>query len=668
MSRIGKLNRGKAASIATLAFLAACVLQTDGQHPAGLQAPPPAVQTPNASEATAPSNAAPAMTAADLDAFLDGIVPLQLKRENIAGAVVLVVKDGKVLYAKGYGYADVTNKKPVTVDATLFRPGSISKLFTWTAVMQLVEQGKIDLHRNINDYLDFKIPDTFPQPITMWNLMTHTPGFEESAQDLISSSFKDIEPLGEYLKTHMPKRVFPPGVTPAYSNYGATLAGYIVQRVSGMPFDEYMDKNIFQPLNMQHSTFRQPLPANLKPLMSDGYAVASGKPKPFEIVVSTPAGAMSTTAEDISHFMLAHLQGGEYNGARILQPATVQMMHSRQYAPNPAVHGMCLGFYEETRNGQRIIGHGGDTVYFHSDLHLIQDANVGFFVSYNSAGSQKISPREALVFQFLDRYFPYSIPIAHPPADAVKDAKSVAGQYMSSRGAFTTVISFFGVLGELTVSPKPDGTITVDDFKNLAGIPKTWEEISPMVYRAQGSQDLVAFSRNSDGRMRMSVDFPFMVFDRVSWINGKWFNMFLVCFVPIVCILTLILWPISAWMRRHYGTRLVLTSGQKWRRIAIRLVCLADTLFVAAWVILLSSSGGEPLFTSHMNPWLRLIQVIGWIGTIGTIVVIYSVISNWGAQRQWWLSHLGNTVIVCACVGFSWLLLHWHLLHFSLKY
>src|SRR5580704_14716667 len=119
----------------------------------------------------------PQLTKEDVQVFFDGFLPIELQRDDIAGAVVLVVKDGKVLFAKGYGYSDVKNKKPVTVDATLFRPGWISKTLTWTAVMQLVEQGKIDLNRDVNDYLDFRIPANCDKPVTMKDLMTHTPGF-----------------------------------------------------------------------------------------------------------------------------------------------------------------------------------------------------------------------------------------------------------------------------------------------------------------------------------------------------------------------------------------------------------------------------------------------------------------------------------------------------------
>ena len=331
-----------------------CVLLFGGsmrsQAPGPIKNLCPVVAQPVSSTPSSTANGWPsthALTADDLAAYMDGMVPQQLKLQNIAGAVVLVVKDGNVLFQKGYGYSDVDKETPVTPDGTLFRPGSVSKLFTWTAVMQMVEQGKIDLDKDVNDYLDFKIPATFPQPITMRNLMTHTAGFEEAIKDLIVT--KNLGPIsiGNYLKTHMPERVYPPGTTPAYSNYGATLAGYIVERVSGMPFDDYVDKNVFGPLGMTHTSFRQPLPASLQPMMSNGYGLATDKPKKYEIVRPEPAGSSATSAVDISHFMLVHLQNGEWNGVHILKPETVALMHSTQFGVNPALPHMALGFYEE---------------------------------------------------------------------------------------------------------------------------------------------------------------------------------------------------------------------------------------------------------------------------------------------------------------------------------
>ena len=441
------------------------------------------------------------LTPEDLDAFFDGLIPLQLQQDDIAGAVVLIVKDGNVLFARGYGFADADRKKPVTVDDTLFRPGSISKLFTWTAVMQLVEQGKLDLDRDINDYLDFKVPPAFGAPITLRNLMTHTPGFEEALKDLLAPDANHLMPLQTYLSTHMPNRIFPPGSVPAYSNYGTTLAGYIVQRVSGKPFEQYIQENIFAPLRMTHSTFAQPLPDALKPMMSAGFRLESEGAKPFELVQPVPAGALSASAGDIARFMIAHLQNGRFEDKQILKPETAQLMHSRQFGLDPQMNGMALGFYEESGNGHRIIGHGGDTMYFHSDLHLIPDANLGFFVSYNSEGRNDISPRGPLWQQFLDRYYPVPpVEIPHV-ATAVQDAKAASGSYISSRRSQTNVLRILSWLGVDQARPGPDGTVIVDSRKGLNGKPRRWYDTGSQLYQDRDGKRHIAFQggwRQSD--------------------------------------------------------------------------------------------------------------------------------------------------------------------------
>src|SRR5690242_12011807 len=242
-------------TIGGVALLVAVAARTQGPAPSpmiSLPSPPPAKSS---SAPTPEASPAPALTKQDFETFLDALIPSQLQTCNIAGAVVSVVKDGQTLFQKGYGYADVEAKKPVLPDQTLFRPGSISKLFTATAVMQLVEQGKLDLDRDVNDYLDFVIPKTYPDPVTLRQLLTHTAGFEETLKNLFVAHESDMKPLRTYLVNQMPARIFPPGKVPSYSNYGFTLAGYIVERVSGEKFERYIDDHILKPLAMNNSTF-----------------------------------------------------------------------------------------------------------------------------------------------------------------------------------------------------------------------------------------------------------------------------------------------------------------------------------------------------------------------------------------------------------------------------
>jgi CubicO group peptidase (beta-lactamase class C family) len=609
------------------------------------------------------------LTTEDLGAFLDGFMPQQIEHADIAGAVVVVVKDGKLVFSKGYGYADVAKKVQISPETTLFRPGSISKLFTWTAVMQQVELGKLDLDRDVNDYLDFKIPPAFGKPITLRNIMTHSTGFEETAKDLFVGSADDLRSNKEYLQVHMPARIFPPGTTPAYSNYATTMAAYIVERVSGQSFNDYVEEHIFKPLNMTHATFRQPLPEALKPFMSNGYILGSGEPKPFEFVQVAPAGSLSASAVDMTHFMIAHLQNGHYGDGQILKPETAVQMHARQDGWPPAMNAMCLGFYEQWRDGHRSIGHGGDTVSFHSNLHLILDANAGLFVSYNSPGRAEIDPRGSLFNSFMDRYFPAAPPNDPVLASAAQDAKSVAGTYEVSRRFETNVLAVTTVLGEtkVTVHPK-DNTISMG-FKGLNQQPLHFRETSPMVFSQVDGKARIAFVKDATGRRVAYIDYPFMVFQQVNnTFDKQTLNYCIIGFSLSVIVLTLLMWPIGAMIRKHYGKPLTLDSGAKRLRLLVRLVCFGIVAYAAGLLIFVSKLSNPSGLAERLDPWLHLLQVIGLLAGLGSLIAIFNALKSWGDGQQWFWNKLWNTFLAFACAGFFWFIYHWHLLNFHLSY
>ena len=626
-------------------------------------------QQPTVVEAPSSKPAAHELTATDLESFLDGVMPLQLAREDIAGAVISVVKDGKLLFAKGYGYSDVEKKTPVSPESTLFRPGSVSKLFTWTALMQLVEQGKVDLDRDVNDYIDFKIPSTYPKPITLRNVMTHTPGFDETVKELFVGDAKQLTPLPDYMKQHLPARIYAPGTVPAYSNYGATLAGYVVQRVSGEPFDQYVENHIFKPLGMTHTTFRQPLPDALKPMMSKGYELGSQPAKDFEWVEAAPAGSSSASAIDMTHFMIAQLQNGAYEGTQILRSETAKLMHSRQFELRPDMNGMDLGFYEETRNGHRIIGHGGDTQYFHSDLHLLVDDNIGFFISYNSAGKGEISPREAVWHKFLDRYFPYDPPAGATPGSAAQDAKEIAGRYISSRRSEDTILKALSAFGQAHISVNPDGTISCGDFKQLNGQPKKYREIGSLIFREADGQDHLAVKRDDAGHFIVFGDFIPIVLIKAPWYENGLLATILIVGALSVFVLTILLWPIAALIRRHYGRPLGVEGRDRRLRLLVRLVCIVNLVFALSMVGFFASGLNDiGLLSSRYDFLLRIIQIVGWLGILGTLVVLYNMVRSWSRPQEWLWSKLGNGLIALACVAFVWFVFTWNLLHWSLKY
>lgn len=647
---------------AALIFFFLCSAPVRAQKPTA-PVTPPNMESP----AVSPSAVHP-LTATDVETFLDGFVPLQLEQDDIAGATISIVKDGKLLFAKGYGYADVEKKQPVVADATLIRPGSISKLFTWTAVMQLAEKNKLDLDRDVNAYLDFKIPEAFGKPVTLKNLLTHTPGFEEVIKDLFVDPSKPVN-LGQYLKTHIPRRIYPPGTVSAYSNYGAALAGYIVERVSGRPFNQYVDENIFKPLGMTHSTFDQPLPNSLAAQMSKGYRSASDKPKPFEAVGPAPAGSLTSSATDMAKFMSANLQGGQYAGGRILRPDSVTLMHSKLYTLNPAANGMAYGFYEESRNGHRIIAHSGDTEAFHSSLHLIPDANLGFFVSYNSAGIGKVEARGQLWSAFLNRYFPGS-PAPQTLATAKEDAKSVAGSYLSSRRAEGSLLRTAALLSEIVVTPAADGTITTSLLKNANGKPMKLREVAPLVFRNVDGEDYLAFQRDPAGRMELMYStYPVFIFQRVGVGQNQKVLLPVVIVSLSLMALTLLLWPVAALVRRHYGRKLELTPQQRRLRLAVKIVVALDILFVVSLVgIVVSGLSNVAAFNAGLDKWIYLAQFVGVLGAVGTVVVLYDAINAWFSKNRTIWYKLNATILALACLGLLWFAFVGNLLRFTSKY
>ena len=599
------------------------------------------------------------LTAPDIEAFLDGLIPIQQRRFDVAGTVVSVVKDGKVVFTKGYGYSDVSRRTPATTDATLFRIGSISKTFTWTAVMQLVEQGKIDLDRDINSYLDFKIPAAFGKPVTMHHLLTHTAGFEENIKDMFVAGAPGS--IADYLKTHVPQQIYVPGTTPSYSNYGATLAGYIVERVSGTPFNEYIRQNIFQPLGMTRATFVQPLPDDLKPFMSQGYRLASEPPKSFEMIQVWPAGSVSATADAMSHFMIAQLEDGQYDGARVLKPETARLMHSRLFGVSSAANGMAHGFYETTRNGHRTIAHGGDSQWFHSDMQLMLDEHLGFFISSNSAGNGG-DLRAAVWTGFLDRYYPFVPPVAASVASALSDARAVAGAYQTSRRVETNVVSVVNLLSQDVVTVNADSTISSSSLKNLAGKPKRFREIAPLVFREVGDQSILAFTKDQAGKLVMSGDYPFMVGHQTPALKGSGLNIGALCFALAVLLLTLLSWPVMAMLRKHYRSVPALSARYRRLRLGIRITAFASLLFVVLIATLLSAIESDiASFSSGRAGYFHLLQAIGLIGLLGLPVAVIHSLSSWRDRSLWVWTKVWNTLTLLAFVGYTGFLLNWHM-------
>ncbi len=599
---------------------------------------------------------------AEVEAFLDEVMPAAIARYNVPGATVVVVKDGRVVVSKGYGYRNLENRTPVHAGTTTFRIGSISKLFTWTSVMQLVEEGKIDLDADVNTYLkDMKVPDTYPgQPVTMRHLMTHTAGFEDSSLHMTGVDPANLISIRQYCGENIPARVNPPGTVSRYSNYGTTLAAVVVEDVSGMPFEQYLQTRILTPLGMKDTSIREKLPPDLAEKLAQGYSFANSRNNPTDdfILVPGPAGSITSTAPDMAKFMIAHLQNGTYGNATILSPTTAERMHARAFANDPRITGMCLGFYEQDYNGRRAIVHGGDTDTFHSLLFLLPEEQTGFFVSGSSAGGRGV--RNALFTSFMDHYYPEK-PVVLPAPDPSASAglQKYAGSYRSNRHNYAGFEKYYSLTDPLDVTPSPDGTLIITGSSG----PVAYTEVEPGIFSpADGSRPAdgdVVFHRAADG----SYDFfmyrnnPVMTYDRVPWYEMKSFGDGLTTVAGLV-LASVLLWPFLALFRRMYRVpepsvpRAAVIA--RWIAGLAGLILLVFVFVLAPWI-----SSDVEILTTYMQTQavpavLTAVLTLPVIALILTLAAVVLAVPAW-RSAYWTLPHrVHYTVVVGALIAMLW--------------
>ena len=639
---------------------------------AAQRTPAPHIDAPAAPAAA--SGAGSALTDTDVNAWLDGLLPAALHRTGIAGATVAVVNKGKIITTRGYGYADTgiggDGAVPVDPDRHLFRTGSVSKLVTATAVLQLVQSGKLDLDADVETYLDFDLPRRYERAVTLRHLLTHTAGFEERIAGLIGTDGSDVN-LRKALVTDPPEQIYEPGTVPAYSNYSNALAGYLVERVSGTRFEEYVQRNVLDRAGMSSSTFEQPLPAALRDRMSKGYDNSASPAAPFEIVGTPPAGALSAPATDMARFMLAQL--GEPAGfAPLLDQSTRELMQ------RPALDAtslgaladgprMALGFFAEDRNGHRILGHGGDTEYFHSHLQIYPDDRAGIFLSLNSNGSGALAShelRESVVNGFADRYFP--APDDQPsagvdPATTAKHAALAAGTYESSRTVRSNFLTLIGLVGQTTVSVADGGRLLFEPGP-LSDSPALYEEVAPWVWREVGGQRTIAMRATDDRVEAIGFDSAFALLP-VEPARTSTVAIPVLALSTVVLLLTALSWPVGAIVRRRLG-RAPRDRAGRTARILSRLAVAGTLLALAGWVLSLSTIMSLQDVPGAM---LRSIQVLQLVGLLGVLPAAVRLVDD-VRRHVGWRRVTGSAAILVALAGAGWFAVEFHLLAPSISY
>ena len=444
---------------------------------------------------TVPRTVSPEMS--DLESVVEETLASQLG-DAAPGATVAIVSGDDIALAKGYGHADVETGRRMDEKETATRIGSVSKLVTWTAVMQGVQDGVLELDADVNGYLEdssVTIPDTYSDPVTLRHLGTHTAGFSVVPSPGLVTNSNALTSLETALVEDQPDRIRPPGEAVAYSNWGATLAGHIVAEAYDTTFEEYVQSNICGPLGMDHSTFRQPVPADhLGDLAAPHDSSGDGITRADPVYINWgPAGSMSATALDMAAFMRAHLG---YGTDAILNSETMETMHSRQYGRHSAVNGLRYGFFEYGPPSGSYIGHSGGTVYYTAWLGLLPDHDVGVFIGFNGL-EDPVTPAAEILTEY--GLFPETPTPDPTTARASRErAEAVAGEYNSTAYAFENDWrQVTGLLSRLSVDATGDGGLVT---QTMGGDAIEWVETEPYVYHERNGDDVLAVDI-ADGRV-----------------------------------------------------------------------------------------------------------------------------------------------------------------------
>lgn len=601
------------------------------------------------------------LTPEDVTAWLDGKIPDALNRGDLPGAVVTVVHNGQILVTRGYGHAatgaDGEPQRPVDSD-TLFRIASVSKLATSISVMQLVERGELDLDVDISAYTDVKIPRRYPGDITLRHLLAHTAGFEEHAGN------PEKEPdLDSYIHRDPPAQVFAPGTTPAYSNYGMSLAGYIVERVSGEVFEDYVREHVLEPAGMDSSTFEQPLPERLADRVANGYKTSGGLAQPFEEMPDSPAGSLTVSGADAGKFMLAMLNQSQ--GSALLKGETWRQMFSPglgadQLGVLAEGKQMGLGFFDENRNGYRIVGHSGYANSFHADLEVYPDNGSGVFVAVNGEGKDGTEAlKDDLMRGFSDRYYPGSEPdVEDRPSvsESRQHARVAAGTYTSSRAPMMSFASIREALpsGWSSIDALDDGHLLLRAGESVI----EYEEIKPWVWRQVGGSQTLAVQVEGGKVVRVG-DIP--AFSLLPMTVAQRVFVPVVLGAAAVLVLLVLAWPLGA-VRRLMARRAGDGGGSRlswWARSA-RLGAWLTLAAISAWAVAAASLMADRTSVGSLT--LHGIQVLTVLGLLGIVPGVVEAVRVFRAGSS--VQRIVATLVLpAALVVVTWMALAFNLLN-----
>ncbi|MCP4428652.1 MAG: beta-lactamase family protein [Chloroflexi bacterium] len=626
----------------------------------------------------------------ELEAFMDAYLAEQMAEHHIPGAVITVVKDGNVFFSKGYGYADLENQIPFDPAQTVLTTASLGKVFTAVGVLQLYQQGAIDLHENIRPYITkFQLATNFDEPLTFANLLTHTDGFEARMIGVAAQTADEMLPLGQALETYAPTQLYPPGEYMTYGDYAASMAGYLTQEVSGLPFEKYMTDNILSPLGMTDSAFDQHLSDEMSARLAVGYEYDENEgqhhPAPIFYIQYAPAGGLRTTAADMNPFILALLNGGEYQGARILNEESIQMMHTQQFAPDPKMAGITYGLFEHFENGQRVLLRDGDGVGTRSRMVLFPDQDMGFFISYNSGDSNL---RLDVVSAFLDRYYPASDANAPVPmANYQQRVGQFAGTYrplQADATSFGKSMYFFSQLVEARVTDEGYLSIVAagmggEQSSVMGGFEGTslWVEVEPLHFEQVDGKGQLAFVQDESGDIVQMISGQgyHSAFAKLPWYESQSFHMVLIELVVLLLVTavisTFVIWPLGGLihkLRRQYTSEPI-SWGTVAARLWMGLVAGVLALFVFRAIGVLyaiDAVAGMPNFVWGVSE--EMISALNSIYLPVFLAFALPIFTILAWVNQWWKLpiRIHYTLVTLAVFSGIWWTWYWNLLGFQM--
>jgi CubicO group peptidase (beta-lactamase class C family) len=590
----------------------------------------------------------------DLSQSLHQALTREASKAKVVGAAGVIFTADGVVASEGYGFSRPGRVRAVDPGTTLFRLGSMSKPITATAVMQLVEAGKLDLDADINRYLDFTIPPGFGKPITLRLLLTHTAGFSDTYKLIFLPDTRYLLSLGDYVKAYRPPYLYAPGTTPAYSNYSFALAGYIVQRVSGEPYPLYVQHHIFEPLGMSHSTFAQPPAGPLADGLSTGF-LADGKTGPFEYITAISAGALSATPEDYSRFLRAILRHGELDGKRILAPASVDQMlrfNDQSRGVREARQGIGLAFtIDESRPSGPVIGHGGDTELFHSDFQIYPRQGIGFVIAQNTNTHRIAYP----VVRELEKDLGVDEP-RRPAAPNSAEDHAVAGVYAQSRLSDHSILRISLLTSQYEVKAAAGGGITI--------MKAHLNRVGPLEYQnPERPQQHLYFLRNAQGSIDRIKGDPYGVSLRTPPYLTAAVQFPLIAATLAIALVSglaglgVILWRLARGGGWPLAWSLAAAMG-------------AGLLFCAALLAhrLLGFQTDQLSLIPPNDLEIRLFQISGLLGVIaGAMLAALAVIRTRRGQVSW-IAGIGFATNAVATIAAAWLMIVWRMLDLTLHY